>query len=101
MIRLAPLPAYDLAEALEHAAFQRFQVSAGGNKRVRGEDDFAVDVELMLGIDGIADAHRPRPAVSAQMVEFLFLESGSAVHVVHDLKFGPGQARCMQKPSQK
>ena len=47
-------------------------------------DELAVDVELELLDRGVADAHRLRVAVPAQVVQFDFLGGQVAVDVVED-----------------
>ncbi len=64
---------------------------------VRGVENLAVDVELLLAVSAVAHAHRARPAVAFQVVERVFGQVRAAVDAVHDLEFvAAGDAQPVQ-----
>ena len=86
----------------DHRAFQcpgfvvKFQLGhAGLVKRI---DQFAVDIELQLGMCGIADPNRLRAFVARQPADLPFRQAPLAHDAVHDLHIRRRAGRGTQQP---
>ena len=98
VIRLVPY----FSQMFDHRAFQcpgfvvKFQLGhAGLVKRI---DQFAVDIELQLGVCGIADPNRLRTFVTRQPAGLPFQQARLAHNAVHDLHVRRPTGRGAQQP---
>src|SRR5436190_17294229 len=83
-----------LAQHLLHLVVRFFF----SKKIANGLDNFAVNVELRLFAGGIANPHRPRTAVSAEMLQLTFSYRAFTKNIVSHASLRPGEIGGMRKP---
>src|SRR5687768_1206588 len=98
MVRLPPSLADCLAKTREKLAFIGLEARAGFDEIERGGYDLAIHIELRLAMRSVADPDRTGRSKTGEVIKRLFPQVRSAIHVVHDLEFGPSQARRVQEP---
>ena len=98
VIRLVPY----LRQMLQHRAFQRpgalVEFQLGHARLMKRVDQFAVDVELQLGVRGVADPNRLRAFVAGQPAGLPFQQAPLAHDAVHDLHVGRRSGHRAQQP---
>ena len=98
MVGLVP----DLGQVIENGAFEVpgavVELQLLHPRLMEGVDQFAVDVELQLGVRGIADPNRLRALIAAQPVGLPFEKTALAHDPVHDLHVGRRARHRAQQP---
>ena len=98
MIRLIP----DFRQVPQHRAFELpravFELQFGHARLVERVHQLTVDVELHLGVRGIAGPYRLCAFVTGQPAHLPFHQPPLAHDAVHDLHVGRRSRRCAQQP---
>ena len=98
VVRLVPY----FRQMFEHLAFEVpgsvIQLQLGHPRLMKCVDQFAVDVELQLGMRGIADPDRLRALVTGQPARLPFEQAALAHDAVHDLHAGRRPRHRAQQP---
>ena len=98
VIRLVPY----FGQMLQHRAFQVpgpfIELQLGHARLVKRVDQLAIDIELQLGMRGIADPDRLRAFIAGQPARFPFQQAALAHDAVHDLHIGRRARHRAQQP---
>ena len=104
----APLPdaviglVPDFRQMLQYGAFQIprsvIELQLGHPRLMKRVHQFAIDVELQLGMRGIADPNRLCTLIAGQPARLPFQQAALAHDAVHDLHVGRRSRRGTQQP---